>query len=56
MKIIINGSPKELAELAKVLGGMENKAKKADFPPFLTELAENENAGFVFRRRTCPNR
>lgn len=30
MKIIINGSPKE--------------------------LAENENAGFVFRRRTCPNR
>ena len=42
MKITINGSPKELAELARALNGVESKAKKADFPPLLTELAEDE--------------
>lgn len=42
MKITINGSPKELAELARALNGTETEAKKADFPPLLTKLAEDE--------------
>lgn len=42
MKITINGSPKELAELAKVLNGTETEAKKADFSPLLTELTNDE--------------
>lgn len=42
MKITINGSPKELAELLNLLGGTENEAEKAEFPPLLTELAEDE--------------
>lgn len=42
MKITIKGSLKELAELAKVLCDAENKEKNADFPPLLTELAEDE--------------
>ncbi len=41
MKITINGSPKELFELVKLLGSAENTDKKADFPPLLTELAED---------------
>lgn len=41
MKITINGSPEELAELARTLNGMETKTKKPYFPPLLTELAEN---------------
>lgn len=41
MKITINGSPEELAELARTLNGMENKTKKPYFPPLLTELAED---------------
>ncbi len=42
MKITIEGSPKELAELAKVLNGSETAAeKKADIPLLLTELADN---------------
>lgn len=42
MKITIKGSPKELAELAKVLVSTENKEKNADLPPLLTELAKND--------------
>lgn len=42
MKITINGSPKEFAELLDVLGGMENAEKKEELPPLLTELAEDE--------------
>lgn len=42
MKITIEGSQSELAELAKVLGGMENAEKKHELPPLLTELAEEE--------------
>ncbi len=42
MKITIKGSPAELAGLAKVLCGAESEEKKADFPPLLTELAEDE--------------
>lgn len=42
MKITINGSPKELAELLDALGGMENAEKKEELPPLLTELAEDE--------------
>lgn len=43
MKITINGSPKELAELAKALVSAEDEVKKADLPPLLTELADEEN-------------
>ncbi len=42
MKITINGSAKELTELAIALSCMESDEKKADFPPLLTELAEDE--------------
>ena len=42
MKITINGSAKELAELARALNGTEPEMKKAYFPPLLTELAEDE--------------
>lgn len=42
MKITINGSPKELAELLDVLGGMENAEENHELPPLLTELAEDE--------------
>lgn len=42
MKIIISGSPKELAELARVLNSAENVGKKAELPPLLTELANDE--------------
>lgn len=41
MKITIEGSQSELAELAKVLGGMENAEKKHELPPLLTELAKD---------------
>ncbi|GEM_PF-4109938 len=41
MKITIKGSPKELAELTKVLNGTE----KAVFPPLLTELADKPLRG-----------
>lgn len=41
MKITIKGSPKELAELAKALGGAGNEVKKTDLPPLLTELVKN---------------
>ena len=44
MKITINGSPKELFELAKLLGSTDNKDKKADLPPLLTELAEDSTS------------
>ncbi len=42
MKFIIEGSQSELTELIKRLSGIETEAKKADFPPLLTELAEDE--------------
>ena len=43
MKITIEGSPKELAELISALpNGAETEAKKPCFPPLLTELAEDE--------------
>lgn len=43
MKITIEGSPKEVAELLNALpNGTENNAKKPYFPPLLTELTENE--------------
>lgn len=42
MKITINGSPKELAELLDVLGGMENAEENHELPPLLTELADDE--------------
>lgn len=42
MKITINGSPKELAELAKAHVSAEKEVKKADLPPLLTELVEDE--------------
>ena len=48
MKITIKGSSAELAELAKVLGGTENEEKNADFPPLLTELAENKKTNLFF--------
>lgn len=48
MKITINGSPKELAELLNLLGSTENEAEKAEFPPLLTELAENKNTNLFF--------
>lgn len=47
MKITINGSAKELTELAIALSCMENEEKKADFPPLLTELAESENIDYI---------
>lgn len=40
MKITVEGSPKELAILATVLGNAENEEKKAGLPPLLTELAD----------------
>lgn len=43
MKITIKGSSKELAELAKALGGAGNKVKKTDFPPLLTDMANAES-------------
>lgn len=42
MKITINGSAKELTELAIALSCMESEAKRADLPPLLAELAEDE--------------
>ncbi len=42
MKITINGSPKELAELLDALGGMENAEENHELPPLLTELAKDE--------------
>ena len=42
MKITINGSAKELTELAIALSCMENEEKKPYFPPLLTKLAEDE--------------
>lgn len=43
MKITIEGSPQEVAELLNALpNGTETKAKKPYFPPPLTELAEDE--------------
>ncbi len=42
MKITINGSAKELIELAIALSCMENEEKKTCFPPLLTEHAEDE--------------
>ena len=42
MKITINGSAKELTELAIALSYMENEEKKPYFPPLLTKLAEDE--------------
>ncbi len=43
MKITINGSPRELAELTEALNGTETEAKKADFPLLLTELARSNS-------------
>lgn len=45
MKITINGSAKELTELAIALSCMENEAKKPCLPPLLTELAESNSIG-----------
>lgn len=42
MKITINGSAKELAELARALNGTETKEKKPYFPPLLTDIANSE--------------
>ncbi len=42
MKITINGSPKELAKLARALNGTETRTKKQYFPPLLTELSDVE--------------
>ncbi|MDE7398365.1 MAG: hypothetical protein K2N06_02440 [Oscillospiraceae bacterium] len=42
MKITIEGSSKELAEIAKVLSVVENKAKSDGFPTLLTELASEK--------------
>jgi len=43
MKITIEGSPRELAELAKVLNGGETAAEKmAELPLLLTDLSEDE--------------
>ncbi len=43
MKITINGSLKEVSELFETLrDGAKDAAKKADLPPLLTELAEDE--------------
>lgn len=52
MKITINGSPKELVELAKLLDGADNEEKKADIPPLLTEL--NENSTIVRNAKVKP--
>lgn len=45
MKIIIEGSPKELAKLAAVLNGAATAEKKAEIPPLLTELASEKLSG-----------
>lgn len=42
MKFIIEGSQSELTELIKRLGGIENEAKNAGFPPLLTGMANAE--------------
>lgn len=42
MKIIIEGSPKELAKLAAVLNGAATAEKKTEIPPLLTELSGKE--------------
>ena len=42
MKITIEGSPKELAELISTLpNGAETEAKKPYFPPLLTDMEDN---------------
>lgn len=48
MKITINGSPKELAELLDTLGGMENAEENHELPPLLTELSKNKNTNLFF--------
>lgn len=53
MKFIIEGSQSELTELIKRLGGMETEAKKADFPPLLTELAEDEKINEFTDKMSC---
>lgn len=45
MKITIEGSSREIAELAKVLSVVENKAKSDGFPPLLTELVGEDFSG-----------
>lgn len=43
MKITIEGSYSELAELIKRLGCMETEAKKEELPPLLTELVKSNS-------------
>lgn len=45
MKITIEGSSRELAEIAKVLNGAATAEKKAGIPPLLTELTGEKFSG-----------